>query len=69
MQANDYDPLALGYVASLARPGGNVTGVFMQQIELTPKRLQLLTQTVPDLARVVVLWFTAEPARYIVGAV
>jgi putative ABC transport system substrate-binding protein len=56
MQANDYDPLALGYVASLARPGGNVTGVFLQQIELTPKRLQLLTQTVPDLARVVVLW-------------
>ena len=69
MVANDYDPLAFGYVASLARPGGNVTGVFMQQIELTPKRLQLLTQTVPDLARVVVLWFTAEPARYIVGAV
>src|ERR1700730_10168361 len=31
----------------LARPGGNVTGVFMQQIELTPKRLELLTQTVP----------------------
>jgi putative ABC transport system substrate-binding protein len=56
MQANDYDPLALGYVASLARPGGNVTGVFMQQIELTPKRLQLLTQTVLDLARVVALW-------------
>ena len=56
MQANDYDPLALGYVASLARPGGNVTGVFLQQIELTPKRLQLLTQTVPDLARMVVLW-------------
>jgi len=56
MQANDYDPLALGYVASLARPGGNVTGVFMQQIELTPKRLEILIQTVPDLARVVALW-------------
>jgi putative tryptophan/tyrosine transport system substrate-binding protein len=62
MVATDYDPLALGYVASLARPGGNVTGVFMQQIELTPKRLELLTQTVPDLARVVVLWdrFSAD---------
>jgi len=56
IQANDYDPLALGYIASRARPGGNVTGVFFQQIELTPKRLQLLTQTVPDLARVVALW-------------
>jgi hypothetical protein len=62
MVATDYDPLALGYVASLARPGGNVTGVFMQQIELTPKRLELLTQTVPELARVVVLWdrFSAD---------
>ena len=56
MQANDYDPLTLGYIASLARPGGNVTGVFVQQIELIPKRLQLLTQMVPDLVRVVALW-------------
>jgi putative ABC transport system substrate-binding protein len=56
IEANDYDPLALGYIASRARPGGNVTGVFFQQIELIPKRLQHLTQTVPDLARVVALW-------------
>jgi putative ABC transport system substrate-binding protein len=56
MMANDYDPIARGYVSSLARPGGNVTGVFLQQIELTPKRLEFLTQTVPELARVVVLW-------------
>ena len=56
MLANDYDPLAHGYVASLARPGGNVTGFFLQQIELTPKRLELLSQTVPELARGVVLW-------------
>jgi putative ABC transport system substrate-binding protein len=54
--ANDYDPLAGGYVASLARPGGNVTGVFLQQVELTAKRLEFLTQTVPDLERVVALW-------------
>jgi len=32
--AIDYDPLARGYVSSLARPSGNVTGVFFQQIEL-----------------------------------
>jgi putative tryptophan/tyrosine transport system substrate-binding protein len=56
MVANDYDPLARGYIASLARPGGNVTGVFLQQIELTAKQLDFLSQTVPDLARVVVLW-------------
>jgi putative tryptophan/tyrosine transport system substrate-binding protein len=56
MVATDYDPLALGYIASLVRPGGNVTGVFMQQIELTPKRLEFLTQTIPELGRVVVLW-------------
>jgi putative ABC transport system substrate-binding protein len=56
MVANDYDPLAKGYIASLARPGGNVTGVFFQQIELTAKRLEFLTQTVPNLARVVALW-------------
>jgi len=54
--ANDYDPLARGYVRSLVRPGGNVTGVFLQQVELTAKRLEFLTQTVPDLARVVALW-------------
>jgi putative ABC transport system substrate-binding protein len=62
MIANDYDPVARGYVASLARPGGNVTGVFLQQIELTPKRLQFLAEAVPDMTRVVVLWdrFSAD---------
>jgi putative ABC transport system substrate-binding protein len=40
--AIDYDPLALKFVANLARPGGNVTGVFLQQIELTAKRMELL---------------------------
>lgn len=54
--ANDYDPLASGYVANLARPGGDVTGVFLQQVELTAKRLEFLTQTVPDSERVVALW-------------
>jgi putative ABC transport system substrate-binding protein len=42
MVAVDYDPLAHGYVTSLARPTGNVTGLFLEQIELTAKRLQLL---------------------------
>jgi len=56
MLAIDYDPIAHGYIASLARPGGNVTGVSWQQIELTGKRLDILSQTVPGLARFVVLW-------------
>jgi putative ABC transport system substrate-binding protein len=38
MVAVDYDPLALGYVKSLARPGGNVTGLYLQQLDLAKKR-------------------------------
>jgi len=48
MVAVDYDPLAHGYVTSLARPTGNVTGLFLEQIELTAKRLQLLKNAFPD---------------------
>jgi putative ABC transport system substrate-binding protein len=54
--AIDYDPVAQGYGASLARPGGNVTGVFLQQIELTAKRMELLRETFPKLTRVAILW-------------
>src|SRR5262249_25555229 len=54
--AIDYDPLALGYVASIARPGGNVTGVFLQQLELTAKRLELLRIALPKLVRLAILW-------------
>jgi putative tryptophan/tyrosine transport system substrate-binding protein len=56
MTAVDYDPFVRGYVASLARPGGNVTGVFFQQIELTVKRLQLLKDAFPDLKTATVFW-------------
>jgi putative ABC transport system substrate-binding protein len=54
--AIDYDPVARGHVASLAKPGGNVTGVVANQIELTVKRLDLLKQAVPKLTRVAMLW-------------
>lgn len=50
--AIDYDPIALGYIASLSRPGGNVTSVFLQQLELTTKRFELLKEAVPSVARV-----------------
>jgi putative ABC transport system substrate-binding protein len=46
------DPVAGGYVAGLARPGGNITGVFPQQIELATKRLELLAQVVPAVKRI-----------------
>jgi putative tryptophan/tyrosine transport system substrate-binding protein len=56
MVAVDYDPLALGYVPSLSRPGGNVTGFTFQQLEQTEKRLQLLRDAFPDLRSATVLW-------------
>jgi len=56
MQAIDFDPVARGYIASLGRPGGNITGVFLRQIELTAKRLELLKEAIPDMARAIVLW-------------
>jgi putative tryptophan/tyrosine transport system substrate-binding protein len=50
------DPVASGFVASLARPGGNVTGVFLDFPEFSAKCLQLLIEAVPTLASVGVLW-------------
>ncbi len=46
------DPVGQGLVASLARPGGNLTGVSLQSVELMPKRLQMISEMVPQ-ARVV----------------
>jgi len=56
MIAVDYDPIALGYIAGLPRPGGNITGVFLRQIEVTGKCLELLKDALPQLTRVAVLW-------------
>jgi putative ABC transport system substrate-binding protein len=53
---NETDPVAAGYAASLARPGGNVTGVFLDQPEVSAKQLQLLGELVPGLTRVAVLF-------------
>jgi putative ABC transport system substrate-binding protein len=55
-RAVDLDPVAKGCVASLAHPGANLTGVAVQQPELIAKRLDLLTQAVPHIARIVLLY-------------
>src|SRR5262245_16226690 len=56
------DPIETGLVASLARPGGNVTGMTEMASELGGKRLELLRQTVPKLLLVAVFWNPANPA-------
>jgi putative tryptophan/tyrosine transport system substrate-binding protein len=50
------DPVGAGFVASLARPGGNVTGLSAIRGQLASKRLELLKETIPGAARVAVLW-------------
>ncbi|MSP41396.1 MAG: ABC transporter substrate-binding protein [Deltaproteobacteria bacterium] len=55
VMANDNDPVGSGHVASLARPGGNVTGVSTFAPELTGKQLELLKEILPKLSRVAVL--------------
>ena len=55
VMTQDSDPVGNGYVASLARPGGNVTGLSTLAPELSGKQLELLNETVPKLARVAVL--------------
>jgi len=54
--AIDYDPVARGHVRSVARPGGNITGVFLRQPELAAKRVGLLKEMLPKLRGLVVFW-------------
>ena len=55
------DPVATGFVASVARPGGNVTGVTNLAREITGKRLALLKEAVPSLERVAVILNPDDP--------
>jgi ABC-type uncharacterized transport system substrate-binding protein len=59
------DPVATGIVDSLARPGGNITGLTTLGRDLSGKRLELLREMVPKMSRVGVLWETAAPAAAI----
>ncbi len=56
VMGNSTDPVGTGFVASLARPGGNITGLSAISPELSGKRLELLREVVPGLSRVAFLW-------------
>ena len=59
----DSDPVGNGFVASLARPGGNITGLSALSPELSGKQLELLKEIVPKLSRVAILGNSTEPAN------
>ncbi|MBI1774234.1 MAG: ABC transporter substrate-binding protein [Proteobacteria bacterium] len=59
------DPVGTGLVASLARPGGNTTGMSLSSTEASGKRLELLKEIVTGLSRVVVLWNPSDPPAVI----
>jgi putative ABC transport system substrate-binding protein len=59
--AYDHDPVAAGLIASMRRPGGNITGIYSRQIELAGKRLELLKEAVPGLKQVAVLHESTRP--------
>jgi len=60
--ATHADPVGIGHVASLNRPGGNITGLSMLLTELVPKELELLTEIVPKAKRIGVLWNPTTPS-------
>jgi putative tryptophan/tyrosine transport system substrate-binding protein len=57
----DSDPVGNGFVTSLARPGGNITGLSSLTPEISGKRLELLKETIPKISRVAVLGNSAVP--------
>jgi putative tryptophan/tyrosine transport system substrate-binding protein len=59
------DPLGSGLIASLARPGGNTTGLSILSTELTAKRLELLKEVMPQAARIAILQHPGNPAHHI----
>ena len=61
--AYDNDPVGNGFVASLARPGGNITGLSTLAPELSGKQLELLKEIVPKLSRVAVLGNSTDPGN------
>jgi putative ABC transport system substrate-binding protein len=63
VMTQDNDPVGTGFVASLARPGGNITGLSTRRPEISGKRLELLKEIVPRLSRVAFFGTSSEPAN------
>jgi putative ABC transport system substrate-binding protein len=63
VMAQDSDPVGSGFIASLARPGGNITGLSTLSPEISGKQLELLKEVVPRLSRVAVLGNSTEPGN------
>ena len=63
VMAQDPDPVGNGFVASLARPGGNITGLSTLAPEISGKRLELLKEIIPKLSRVAVLGTSTNPGN------
>ena len=63
VMAWDNDPVANGFIGSLARPGGNITGLSTLAPELSGKQLELLKETIPRLSRVAVLGISTQPGN------
>ena len=63
VMADSTDPVEAGLVASLARPGGNITGLSLLSSEIPGKQLQLLKEIVPEVSRVAVLWNPTNQAN------
>ena len=61
--AQDSDPVGNGFVASLARPGGNITGLSNLAPEISGKRLELLKEIIPKLSRVAVIGNSTNPGN------
>ena len=62
--ANNFDPIARGYVQGLAHPGGRVTGVFSRQLELAEKQVELLNDAFPHRKRIAMLWDSGSAEQY-----
>jgi putative ABC transport system substrate-binding protein len=63
---SNVDPVELGIVDSFARPGGNVTGLTLQSLELSGKRLELLKEIFPKLKRVALVWNTGDQSMNLI---
>jgi putative ABC transport system substrate-binding protein len=61
--SNHADPVGIGHVASLARPGGNITGFSMLLTDLVVKELEILTEALPQAKRIGVLWNPTTPSH------